>query len=241
MSAALAVVDATDAQLIPMTKTEARGLVEKIKSRLASARALILDLSEREGWKALGYPSWRACVTAEFPHSAAHLYRILEAAKVERNVSPTGDIGSMPERQLRSLAGLEPDEQREAIANAKEHVQKWNPGGKLTTRNVEAAVHELRDAKYRAEREARKLAAPESTVHPAHDPAVPAVVELTDDESTAGPTDIYEVEMCEVTFLLYVSDKDLAESSLDPANIEWQEDAVRFFEGLRRRKIRTVA
>src|SRR5205807_1142448 len=51
----------------PMTRDEARQCVERINHHLDEARALLLDLYEREGWRALGYASWRECVAGEFP------------------------------------------------------------------------------------------------------------------------------------------------------------------------------
>ena len=39
-------------------------------------------------WQALGYASWRECVTAEFGDSKAYLYRQLTAAVIERELVP---------------------------------------------------------------------------------------------------------------------------------------------------------
>jgi hypothetical protein len=109
-------------ELFPsMTKTEARGLVERIRSHITDARRDVLELYEREGWRVLGYDSWRDCVVTEFEQSQRHLYRLLDAAKVERNLSQVFDnqqndcpIGQMPEGVLRPLSKLKPDQQREA-------------------------------------------------------------------------------------------------------------------------------
>ena len=68
----------------PMSRDEARQCVVRIAHHLEEARALLLELYEREGWRALGYDSWRACVTAEFAESQATLYRQLTAARIER-------------------------------------------------------------------------------------------------------------------------------------------------------------
>jgi hypothetical protein len=106
-----------------LTQAEARSLVERIRSHINDARALVLELYENEGWVALGYDSWRECVVAEFDQSQAHLYRLLKAAEVERNISPIGENGNctivqnadpIPESVLRPLAGLRADDQRKA-------------------------------------------------------------------------------------------------------------------------------
>jgi hypothetical protein len=49
----------------------------KIKNNAGEIRTLVLELHEREGWRALGYKSWRARVVAEFEHGQTHLYRLL--------------------------------------------------------------------------------------------------------------------------------------------------------------------
>ena len=81
-----------------MTADEARASVAQINSHMNSARALLLDLYERRGWAALGYQSWRECVTAEFEQSQAYLYRQLQAAEIERRISPIGEIGVVPDQ-----------------------------------------------------------------------------------------------------------------------------------------------
>jgi hypothetical protein len=71
---------------------------------------------QREGWRALGYDSWRACMVAEFEQGKSQLHRILDAAQVEKNLlSPIGDI---PETHLREIASLEPEQQRKVYKEA---------------------------------------------------------------------------------------------------------------------------
>ena len=74
-----------------MTEEEARTCVNHINKNVHNTRSLLLDLEEREGWRALGYKSWRACVTAEFEGKQRYLYYELQAAKIERNIFPTGE------------------------------------------------------------------------------------------------------------------------------------------------------
>lgn len=103
---------------VVMGETEARALVLAIQTELGAAekhfiegerrytraRELLYKLHEYEGWKALGYGSWRQCVKAEFHKSQATLYNQLAAAAIEQQISTTGGIGSIPERVLRPLA-----------------------------------------------------------------------------------------------------------------------------------------
>lgn len=101
-----------------MTADAARSAVAAINGHLTSARALLYNLYEQHGWAALGYSSWRECVTNEFDVSATHLYRQLQAAEIERRVSPMGDIGTIPERQLRPLIAVAPDKQADVWDDA---------------------------------------------------------------------------------------------------------------------------
>ncbi|MEP0872454.1 hypothetical protein NDA01_21800 [Trichocoleus desertorum AS-A10] len=119
--------------VVMMAEQEARDCVDSIKGHLENTRKLLLDLHEREGWKALGYNSWRECVMAEFGESKSQLYRELEAAKIERNISPIGEIGSIKESHLRPLAKLEPEQQREVWEEAVETA----PNGKVTAAHVQ--------------------------------------------------------------------------------------------------------
>jgi hypothetical protein len=105
-----------------------------------NVRYLVLDLYEREGWSALGYGSWRECVTAEFKNSQAYLYRQLEAAQAEKVISPIGE-NEIPESQLRPLTKLRdnPEQQREAWQKAVETA----PDGKITAAHVSKVVREM--------------------------------------------------------------------------------------------------
>jgi len=117
-----------------MTKDEARACVDRIKVNFGQLRALLLDLYEREGWKALGYESWRECVTVEFQQSQSRVYQLLDAAKVSRNISTIVEKSeSIPESQLRPLAGLEAQEQREVWQKAVETA----PRGRITAAQLE--------------------------------------------------------------------------------------------------------
>ena len=106
-----------------MSADEARRALAAIKGHMESARKLIYDLHRREGWRALGYRSWRECVVAEFEGSERRLYQELNAAQVETvlNHGSNGTVGSIPERQLRPLSPLRdtPTLAREAWEEAK--------------------------------------------------------------------------------------------------------------------------
>lgn len=117
--------------------------LEQAEHHLTDARALIWQLHEYNGWKALGYPSWRACVTAEFNRSSSTIYRQLNAALVELELSPSGGIGTYPERVLRPLTARSFDsEARSAIMHlAQEAVGE---GAKITSSVIEETISTLK-------------------------------------------------------------------------------------------------
>jgi ParB family chromosome partitioning protein len=120
-----------------MTAQEARECISSIKSEAQSIRRRLLELDEREGWRVLGYGSIRECILSEFPQSKSNLYRQLEAARIEMNISPMGEIHEeLPERVLRPLSNLKPEHQREVWAQ----VQEETPDGKRTGTKVQAVI-----------------------------------------------------------------------------------------------------
>ena len=130
----------------PMTSEEAQTCIAEINKNLKNTRTLLFDLYEREGWRALGYASWRECVTAEFKQHQSYLYRQLEAAKAERNILSVVDhalMSEIPESHLRPLASLCSSDQREAYQRA----IKTAPEGRLTAQHVEETVREIKDAR----------------------------------------------------------------------------------------------
>jgi hypothetical protein len=123
-----------------MMEVEARACVAAIIQGFDNLRALVLELYEREGWRALGYASWRACVVAEFERCQSYLYRLLEAAQIEKEISPMGEPGSIAERKLRALKKLEPGQRREVWDAA----CAASPGRMPTSREVENLVAQRR-------------------------------------------------------------------------------------------------
>jgi phage N-6-adenine-methyltransferase len=134
--------DRPDAILVPMmTQAEARACVERIKRGLDTARRELLRLHDAEGWRALGYRSWRECGEREFSYSQSHLYRLLTAAEIERDIgaefSPIGENpGAIPESHLRPLAKL-PEGEREP---AWHEARTTAPEGGMSAAHVEGVV-----------------------------------------------------------------------------------------------------
>jgi hypothetical protein len=122
--------------LQPMGAEEARSAIRWIKQAVNNVRSQLLELRDREGWKALGYTSWRECVNAEFEQHQSYLYRQLAAAEMEQQLSPSGDIGQIPEAHLRPLAKV-PEAERPKVWSV---VVESAPDGKLTGQHTAKVV-----------------------------------------------------------------------------------------------------
>jgi hypothetical protein len=122
-----------------LSKSEARRLVSRINAESAQVRALVLKLHDGEGWRVLGYESWKECVEAEFVFSRQHAYRLLEAAQVERRLPPAGDTRLLPERHVRELSTVPPERQAEVY----EEALKSAPKGRVTADHIRSTVERL--------------------------------------------------------------------------------------------------
>jgi hypothetical protein len=94
----------------------------------------LLEIREARLYKA-EHATFEAYCQGKWGFSRFYAHRIIEAAKVSAVLLPIGNIPTS-EAQVRSLAGLPPDQQREAFAAAKESAGGEQPTGK----QVEAAV-----------------------------------------------------------------------------------------------------
>jgi len=122
-----------------MSITEAREITERIRRGATLLRDLLLQVYEREGWRALGYASMREYMLKEFPElSDGSLYRELQAGRTEKNVLP---MGSTPinERVLRPIANNEYIEQPEAQREIWQDAVAKSNGRKPTARAVQTA------------------------------------------------------------------------------------------------------
>lgn len=112
------------AVVVMMTAAEAEQVCGRIDRNLSEARALLVELHDREGWKALGFESWRECVVARFAQHQSYLYRQLQAGQLEQDLDLP--IGTLPESHARELAKV-PAEKRAEVLEA------VSPNGEKTT------------------------------------------------------------------------------------------------------------
>lgn len=125
-----------------MSHAEASECANAIRQNLGNLRRLVLDLYDRQGWIALGYSTWRECVTTEFKFSQSRLYQLLDAARIEQNISTIVETTSVLESHLRPLSPLAPDVQRLVLQSALDTA----PNGKLTAAHVQQTANEYKAA-----------------------------------------------------------------------------------------------
>lgn len=124
----------TSTQLIPrLSETECQEREDKIYAHAENLRALLLELYEGQAWLVRGFENWQEYVVAKFDKSASHLYRLLHAALLERELQ--SPIGEIPESQLRELAALDDPLLRQATWQAVQDQPK------LTAQIVKRAVN----------------------------------------------------------------------------------------------------
>lgn len=116
---------------------------EDIAKHMKGLRNLLFEGYTRQAWVPLGYKSWSDCVHGlawRYGFSERHAWRLHEANRVE-DLLTHGSVGEIPERQLRPLASLEPEEAELAWAV----VKGTAPEGKVTSAHVQTVVQVLRE------------------------------------------------------------------------------------------------
>jgi len=125
----------------PMLISEAREKTDQIINNIQNTRNLLLEMYERDGWKALGYESWREYGQVEFGFSESRIYQLADAARVEENLSTIVEKDKpIQEGQLRPLTKLgtkqlQQEAWQKAVATA--------PDGNVTARHVSEVVNEM--------------------------------------------------------------------------------------------------
>lgn len=102
--------------LLPMEAEEARQIVSEIRQKAEDMGYLLLELRDRQGWKALGYTSWTACLEQEFDKSRQHLYRLMWVAEINEQLSPLGY--TVNSKQAVVLHSLSPETRQAVVQEA---------------------------------------------------------------------------------------------------------------------------
>lgn len=134
---ALAVIVPAVDGIVVMTVEEARQAADRIVAAVDNLRQLIDEFDQGQGWRALGYDSFRAWAAAEIPDtSLRHVYRLRDAAEVDRSLGLP--VGATPESHARELKGVAPEQRAEVLERADERAQ--GAGRERTAADVRVAA-----------------------------------------------------------------------------------------------------
>ncbi|MFO1461445.1 MAG: hypothetical protein U1G08_18840 [Verrucomicrobiota bacterium] len=117
------------------TKDLAREFTDRIKAAGADLASLLKRAHDGEAWKALGYDSWKSYCHVEFSFTKQRSYQLLALATARQSLQSTTVDLPTHEAQVRPMAHLPPEEQREVWKKAVEI-----GGGKPTGKQVQEAV-----------------------------------------------------------------------------------------------------
>ncbi len=136
------VVSASDVRAAPLSEADAREMLDLIHRNADEWWRLVLAFIDGEGWKALKYKSWSACVAAEFNVSNSRAYHLFNAAKVNKALTD-GGIAPIKEGPARSFSPIANNP--EAVREVHQEVQE-RTGGKATAKDYDAAVKSRQSA-----------------------------------------------------------------------------------------------
>ena len=126
---------------LEMTMDEAVETDRLIKRHINHTRYLLLDMRDRQGWKALGYESFVEYGKKSLGYDKSHIYELADAGEIGSQVGFSTIAENQPkESQLRPLKAV-PEEERKAIwEEATRKAEEEH--AKLTAQRVESAVKE---------------------------------------------------------------------------------------------------
>lgn len=122
-----------------ITPERAQQCEDAINHHMDNTRALLIELYEGEAWAVRGFANWREYAAARFSHHVSYLYRQLNAGLLERELSPIGELGMIPESQLREVGKLDDPALRQAAWQAAQSQEK------VTAQIVKQAVQAAAD------------------------------------------------------------------------------------------------
>lgn len=159
----------------PMDKAEAQAITDRIRNAVDSLGALVEKAHDRRAWKALGYKTWEAYVSAEFGFTRQRSYQLLDQGRVAKALGEAaGDLSNAFDISARDAAAVKGD--LPAVSAAiKERIE----AGEEPKAAVEDVVKEKREQK--AAKPSVPAAALEQSATPAPKPK-PASEPQADDE-----------------------------------------------------------
>jgi hypothetical protein len=172
----MTLVNAETGELVEQcTEAEARALTDSIRATADALWSLLLEAHERRAWAALGYDRWEDYVATEFDMSRSNSYRLLDQARVVREIeTAVAEVVDVPHAghvvaiTQRDAEDIKPSvgAVTEGIKNqlAAEAVENLAPERVAEIVNDEVAKARIKAAEKRKDRE--ELAALEAELQP---------------------------------------------------------------------------
>lgn len=151
--------------IVMMTRDEATTVVERVKENVSAIGFLLKDFRDREGWRALGYSTFRESCEKQFADiygSQSRIYRLIQQAEVIDNIAPGAKEGERPAINLFSsatLAEVEPSRQKQVFEEAKSMAGE----GRITNTLIKKAAAKVAPQRKHANRKPQpepKVSAP---------------------------------------------------------------------------------
>lgn len=94
----------------PMDRAEAQAITDRIRNAVESLGSLVEQAHDRRAWKAMGYATWEAYVSAEFGFTRQRSYHLLDQGRVSKAISEAaGDLSTTVDISEREARDLKPD------------------------------------------------------------------------------------------------------------------------------------
>jgi hypothetical protein len=93
----------------PLTETEARMLTAKAVTTANALAYLLKELHDRQVWKVLGYPSFKAYIEDNFEPSLSTIYRMMRRERARDALSECVNLTRFTNGALEALAGIDDD------------------------------------------------------------------------------------------------------------------------------------
>jgi len=138
----------------PMDRAEAQAITDRIRNAVDSLGSLVEQAHDRRAWKAMGYATWEAYVSAEFGFTRQRSYQLLDQGRVAKAIGEaTGDLSTDVVISEAAAREIKPQ-----IEKVKADVSARVEAGEEPAQAVKEAVEAAREAKAKAkaEREAQQ-------------------------------------------------------------------------------------
>jgi hypothetical protein len=145
------VIFRADGEKPRMSKEEAERFIEKINSASQDLESLITEFSEREGYLALGYSSFKQCCLSLLPNlSKSSYYRWRDASQIRKTIG--SDASNAPEAALRPLAKVAKRRGEKEVRSVWKEAKAMASGKTPTAKQVKAAADKLGDGRGASDR-----------------------------------------------------------------------------------------